>query len=201
MGCIKIFAPGGAELQGHLIEGKTYGRVRDLAKALGFGVKWQPGVVTITEPPRAIRLDTDLRLPSGVTDTLLDKYLTNTPIADLGTYFLAAEYRWRVNAVFACAVACHESNFGRSRIAQDKRNLFGFMAYDLDPYGSAKSYGTYADSIEDFCKLISREYLNPAGAYFNGPNVAGVGQRYATDPRWSDKVLRHCQAIFDLAKE
>ncbi len=141
---------------------------------------------------------TDLRLPSRASAALLDKYLLNTPLAGLGAEFLSVGDKWGVNAVFTCAVACHESDFGRSKIAQDKRNLFGFMAYDSDPYGSARSYGSYRASIEDFCRLVSREYLNPGGLYYNGPSVSGVRVRYATDPEWGAKVLKHCQAI--LAK-
>lgn len=196
MGCIRIFAPGGAELQGHLIEGKTYGRVRNLAEALGYQVTWQqPDTVLIEKRLCNVTGITDLRLPSRAPAALLEKYLLNTPLMALGPEFVAAEERWCVNAVFACAVACHESDFGRSAIARDKRNLFGMQAYDSDPYGSAKTYQTYKDSIDDFCKLISREYLNPGGLYYNGPSVAGVRVRYATDSEWGAKVLRHCQAI------
>lgn len=196
MGCIKILAPGGVELQGHLIEERSYARVRDLAEALGFAVEWQPpGLVVISDRAKPVDASTDLRLPSGAVASLLDAYLRSTPLEGLGADFVAAEEHWRVNAIFVCAAACHESDFGRSAIARDKRNLFGIMAYDSDPYGSARTYSTYRESIMDFCRLISREYLSPAGAFYNGPTVVGVGKRYATDPKWSDKVLRHCQAI------
>lgn len=178
-----------------MIEGKTYGRIRDLAESLGFKVEWQPGIVTISERPRPIRLDTDLRLPSGAQAGLLESYLGGTPLVGLGKDFVEAERKWRVNAVFATAVACHESDYGRSWIAQNKRNLFGFMAYDSDPAGYAKAYSSHRESIQDFCKLVSRQYLNPAGSYFNGPHLVGVGKRYASDPQWATKVLKHCQAI------
>lgn len=197
---VKILTPGGRELRGLLIEGKTYCRARDLAEGLGYVVKWQPGLVTISGGAREIRQDTDLRLPSGATATLLDRYLADTPLAGLGDEFCIGEAYWRVNAVFACAVACHESAFGRSQIARDKKNLFGFMAFDRDPYDSAKSYHTYAESIDDFNLLISRQYLHPTGAFYNGPNIAGIGKRYATDAKWPEKVLRHCRAILDLER-
>lgn len=198
VGCVKIIVPGGVELEGHLIEERSYARVRDLAEALGFYVEWKPErVVVISELPRPLDEGTDLRLPSGATAGLLDEYLAGTAMEKLGADFVTAEERWRVNAVFACAVACHESDFGRSAIARDKRNLFGIMAYDSDPYGSARSYGSHRESIEDFCRLISREYLNPAGAFYNGPTVAGVGKRYATDPNWGAKVLVHCGRILE----
>ncbi|MGB9866699.1 MAG: glucosaminidase domain-containing protein [Bacillota bacterium] len=199
MGCIKILVPGGKELQGHLIEERAYCRVRDLAEALGFGVSWQPDVVSVAEKPRDIGPETDLRLPSGANAQTLDRYFGQSPIAGLGKDFIEAELKWRVNAVFAAAVACHESNFGRSTIAQSKKNLFGICAYDTDPYGSARTYGSFKESIEDFCRLISREYLNPGGKYFHSPTVVGVGKRYASDPLWSEKVLKHCKAIVTLA--
>lgn len=197
---VKILTPGGIELRGILIEGKTYTRARDLAEGLGYVVEWEPGFVTISQTVREIGLDTDLRLPSGATATLLDSYLADTPLAGLGDEFRIGEGYWRVNAVFACAVACHESNFGQSRIAQDKKNLFGFGAFDSDPYVNAKSYHTYVESIDDFYLLISRQYLHPTGAYYDGPNIAGIGKRYATDAKWPEKVLRHCRAILDLER-
>lgn len=192
---IKICTPGGV-LKGHLIEARAYARVRDVAEALGFQVTWQePDTVLIEEHVRSITPETDLRLPSGADPAMLDAHLADTPLQGLGRDFVALEQKWRVSAVFGCAVACHESDFGRSAIANDKRNLFGFMAYDSSPYQSARNYSTYHDSIDDFCRLISREYLNPVGAYHNGPTVSGVGKRYATDPEWGTKVLRHCQDI------
>ncbi len=196
MTCLTVVLPGGSRLGGHLIEEKAYSRVRDLAEALGYRVTWQPpGLVVIRERPCDVTGITDLRLPSRAPADLLDAYLVGTPLMGLGAEFLAAEERWGVNAVFACAVACHESDFGRSEIAKDKRNLFGIQAYDSDPYGSAKTYPSYAVSIEDFCRLVSQEYLSPGGLYYNGPSVCGVRVRYATDPEWGAKVLRHCQAI------
>lgn len=196
MSCVKILAPEGLRLQGHLIEERVYARVRDVAEALGYQVDWQPPeTVLIAERPRPITGGTDLRLPSRASVTLLDNRLKGTPLMGLGADFWETETYWRVNAVFACAVACHESDFGRSAIARDKHNLFGFMAFDDEPYGYAKSYKTHRESIDDFCKLISREYLNPAGAYYGCPSITGVGRRYATDPEWASKVLKHCQAI------
>lgn len=201
MGCIKVVPLGGAEIEGHLIEGRAYCRVRDLAEALGFRVSWLPATVIISEKPREISPETDLRLPSGIKAEMLDRYFGDLPVGGLGKAFVEAEERWRVNAVFAAAVACHESDFGRSVIAQTKKNLFGLRAYDADPYGFAKAYGSFKESIEDFYKLVSREYLNPAGKYFQGPTVTGVGRKYASDPLWAEKVLAHCRAILALGGE
>ena len=202
MGCLRIRLPGGKELEGHLIDERAWGKVREIGEGLGYGVNWTPpDLVVISEVPRTIRPETDLRLPSGAPADLLGKYLANTPLSGLGKDFVAAEERWRVNAVFACAVACHESDFGRSWLAVNKHNLFGFMAYDSDPAGSAKAYPAWQASIEDFCRLISREYLNPAGVFYSGPTVQGVGVRYASDPDWAAKVLKHCQAILAKAEE
>lgn len=187
--------PGDAEIQGHLIEDRAYCRVRDLAEALGYKVLWQPGIVTVSEKPREIGPDTDLRLPSLIDDYTLDKYMNGTPLMGLGRSMIEAARKWRVNAVFICAVACHESDFGRSAIARNRRNLFGIMAYDADPYAYAKKYDSYQAGIEDFCRLLSREYLNPAGSFYHGPTVVGVGKCYASDPNWAEKVLRHCREI------
>ena len=100
-----------------------------------------------------------------------------------------------VNAWFLAAIATHESAYGTSRIAQDKNNLFGFQAYDATPYASARSFETMADGVDYVASFLSKAYLTPGGAYYNGTSVDAVGTRYATDTRWAEAVKRHMKAL------
>lgn len=195
---VKIYEADRFLANGVLIEDRTYVRVADILSELGYSYNWvsgDPPKVVAYKKPLAPSLDLDLRLPSGATANLLDRYVTGTPLAGLGKDWVAAEARWRVNAVFLCALACHESDFGRSRIARDKKNIYGLGAYDRDPYNSAKSYPSYRESIEDVCSLLVRQYLYPSGSYYNGPTPKGVNVRYSTDPRWAERVVKHMTAI------
>ncbi len=145
-------------------------------------------------------LDLDLRLESGISARALDKFLKGTPMEGLGAYFVAAEKRYSVNAQYLCAHAVHESNFGRSRIARDKKNLFGFGAYDSDPYRYAKTFKSFEECIYYVAEYIAENYLSPAGKYYNGPTLKGMNVKYATDPYWAEKIARHMAKIEEVAK-
>lgn len=197
---VKIYLGDRFLTDGVLIEDRVYARVADILSGLGYGYNWVPGdppKVVAFKKPLTPNMDLDLRLPSFASVALLDRYVAGTPLAGLGKDWLAAEARWRVNAVFLCALACHESDFGRSRIARDKKNIYGLGAYDRDPYNSAKSYSSFRESIEDVCSLLVRQYLYPCGAYYNGPTPKGVNVKYSTDSRWAEKVVKHMTAIVE----
>lgn len=193
---VKIYKDGQFIQDGVLIEGRTYSRSADLIKGLGFKFDWFPdGKIIIKNKPLFPSQDMDLRLPSGGDAEMMDSYVKATPLAGLGKTWMEAEEKWRINAVFLCALACHESDFGRSRIARDKNNIYGYRAFDGDPYNSAKSYGSFKESIEDVCSLLVRQYLFPTGSFYNGPTPRGVNVRYASDKNWAFKVVNHMLII------
>ncbi len=87
---------------------------------------------------------------------------------------------------------------GTSAISLDKRNLFGYGAYDNDAYNSAYTFDTYAEGIEFVAKILAKAYLNPAGMtlsdgdtttgrYYSSPTLTGINTRYSTDPNWCKK--------------
>ena len=107
---------------------------------------------------------------------------------NMGEIFKHAEKRFGVNAYFLASVAVLESNFGKSAIARDKKNLFGFGAYDDDPYGYAHGYHSFAESVVKVADYLNKQYLTQGGADYNGTTTADIGVRYATDKNWSNKV-------------
>lgn len=132
--------------------------------------------------------DVDLRKPSGVSARTINKFLAGTPLAGLGEAFMRAEREWAVSARYLAAHAVLESAWGRSKIAQQKKNLFGFQAYDSSPYESAKAFPSFEECIYYVARYVARNYLNPDGKYYNGPTLRGMNKRYATDPKWADKI-------------
>lgn len=133
---------------------------------------------------------TDVRKKSNYSAEYLNSKLAGTPLAGLGEDFKRAEDLYGINSIVLMSMAKLESNFGRSKIAMDKNNLFGYQAYDSSPYSSAKSYSTKKDSIYDVAKHLSNNYLTPSGDYFNGYSVDAIGLKYSTDGSWASKVKK-----------
>lgn len=132
----------------------------------------------------------DVRKKSNYSAEYIDSKLKGTPLEGLGEDFKKAEDIYGVNSIILMSMAKLESNFGRSKIAIDKNNLFGYQAYDSSPYKSAKEYDTKRDSIYDVAKHLSKNYLNSTGNYFNGYSVDAIGIKYSTDKNWSSKIKK-----------
>jgi len=130
----------------------------------------------------------DLRQPSGATAEDLDRFTEGTPLHGWGAYFVAAEKKYHVSARYLLAHAILESAWGRSELARQKNNLFGFRAYDRDPYNSAMMFQSWGDCIDYVARYVARNYLTPGGQYYHGPTLAGMNQSYATDPEWGRKI-------------
>lgn len=140
-------------------------------------------------------VNTDVRVPSRATAQQIDEALKGTRLAGLGASFIKAEQKHGVNAWFLAALAAHESGFGESQIAKDKNNLFGFQAYDSSPYQSARSFHSVDAGIDHVASYLSSAYLNPGGAHYHGTAISDIGQSYATDPAWADKVSAHMERM------
>lgn len=132
----------------------------------------------------------DLTEPSNVSAEDIDEYLDNTNLEGLGAAFIDAEAKYNVNAQYLMAHAIHESDWGRSKIASDKYNLFGFKAYDANPYENAKAFSSYEESIDHTARFISKNYLSEEGKYYNGPTLKGMNTYYATSNEWSYKIAK-----------
>ena len=161
-----------------------------------------------------LNIDMDLSMPSGLTlsdyKTVLSNNLSdkNKIFEQNAEIFYKAEQKYKVNGIFIAAVGIHESAWGTSRIANDKNNLFGFTAYDSDPYNSATSFDTYENAINKVAETLSTKYLHVAGTkigddliatgtYFNGTTAKSVNTRYASDQGWADKVFNYMQYLYN----
>ena len=122
--------------------------------------------------------------------------------------FYNIEQKYNINGIFLAAIAIHESGWGTSKIAVDKKNLFGYGSYDSSPYQSSLSFNSYEEGLEVVAKSLIKNYLNPKGTniydneiatgdYYNGPTISGVNVRYASDTNWSIKVFSKMLYLYD----
>ena len=155
----------------------------------------------------------NLNKPSGLTLEQFKKVLTddkdkNKIFENNAEYFYYAERQYNINGIFVAAVGIHESAWGTSKIARDKNNLFGYGAYDSNPYNGAYTFSTYSESIDLVSRVFVKYYLNPqgtkiyggeiaGGTYYNGPNLSGVNKKYATDKNWANAVYNHINYLYN----
>ena len=162
----------------------------------------------------SLKFDMELNKVSGL--TLIDYKTIFTGISsDKNNIFSAnaeifynIEQKYKINGIFVAAIGIHESAWGTSTIAKDKNNLFGFAAYDRDPYNSAASFENYETCIDTVAKVLAKNYLNISGtkineeiiataAYYNGPTLSGVNTRYASDEEWANKVYKYMEFLYN----
>jgi beta-N-acetylglucosaminidase len=130
----------------------------------------------------------DLRKPSGLSVEQADQILKGSGLEGLGKAFVEAEKDYQVNAYYLMAHAAWESSWGKSKLSREKNNLFGFTAYDDNPYYSAHSFSSKSESILTVAKFISDHYLSKNGQYYHGPNLQGMNVEYASDDSWSEGI-------------
>lgn len=158
--------------------------------------------------------DMALNKPSGFIESDFEKVFSNNSSDTNDIFknnykaFYDIEAKYNINGVFVAAIAIHESNWGRSSIALNKNNLFGFGAYDSTPYESSATFDSYESGIDTVAEWLAQNYLNESGTvlpngetasgrYYNGATVKGVNTRYATDTNWSNRVLEIMQDIYN----
>ncbi|NOZ92969.1 N-acetylmuramoyl-L-alanine amidase [bacterium 3DAC] len=143
-----------------------------------------------------LTIKSELRIPTPLTSSDLNAPVKGTSLAGLGEVWKYAEYRYNINALFLASLAILESGWGRSKLAQKKNNIYGFMAYDRSPYASAKAFPSKAHCIIHVAQYLDREYLTPGGKFYNGITPKAIGKFYASDPDWAYKVCRVANLSF-----
>jgi beta-N-acetylglucosaminidase len=138
-----------------------------------------------------------IRMKTNYTAEELNKFVAanrpDSPLKTLGEAFKKAEETYNVNALYLLAHAIHESGWGTSQIAKEKKNLFGIQAVDSDPLNSAMTFNSFEDCINYMAQtMISDGYANPKSWRYNGAvlgdKTIGFNVRYASDPYWGQKI-------------
>lgn len=129
----------------------------------------------------------DVTVPSLVTAYEIDMILAGSPLAGLGRAFIEAEAESKINAMFLLALAVHESNWGSSVLAKEKNNLFGFGAYDSNPYHGAKVFASKEECVKHVAQFLREHYLE--GSYYRGKTIQSINLTYASDRAWGEKIF------------
>lgn len=160
-----------------------------------------------------VNIDIELNRTSGLTLNDYKKIFTGIPndtnkiFENNYTAFYNAEKKYNINGIFLASIAIHESGWGTSQIANEKKNLFGYGSYDATPYESSFEFNDYSEGIETVAKSLVKYYLNPSGTkiydnetaaawYYNGPTLKGVNTRYASDEEWHSKVFKYMEILY-----
>ena len=160
-----------------------------------------------------LSFDMSLNKPSGLTLDQFKKVLSdskdkNKIFEKNAEYFYYIEKQYNINGVFVAAVGIHESSWGTSKIALQKHNLFGYGAYDSNPYNGAYNFTDYSECIDLIARVFVKYYINPAGTsiydgekasgkYYNGPTLSGVNKKYATDKNWANGVYEQMKYLYN----
>ena len=160
-----------------------------------------------------LSINMQLNKPSGLTLEQFKKVLSdskdkNKIFENNAEYFYYIEKQYNINGIFVAAVGIHESGWGTSKIAMQKNNLFGYGAYDSNPYNGAYNFSNYSESIDLLARVFVKYYLNPAGtsiyggekavgSYYNGATVKGINTKYASDKNWANAVFSHMQYLYN----
>lgn len=160
-------------------------------------------------------LDFNMKLnkPSGLTLEQFQKVLTdsrdvNNIFSDNAQYFYYIESQYQINGIFVASIGIHESAWGTSQIALNKKNLFGYGAYDSNPYNGAYQFSNYSECIDLIARVLVKYYLNPKGTsiysgetaqgtYYTSSTLTGVNQKYATDKNWANAVYSYMKYLYN----
>lgn len=154
-----------------------------------------------------------LNKPSGLSLGQFKKVLNdskdiNKVFINNAEYFYYIEKQYNINGIFVASVGIHESAWGTSKISKEKNNLFGYGAYDSNPYNGAYSFSNYSECIDLISRVFVKYYLNPSGTniyggekavgtYYSGSTLKDINKRYATDKNWATSVYTHMKYLYN----
>lgn len=160
-----------------------------------------------------LNFNMNLNKPSGLSLEQFKKILTDNKdtykiFENNAEYFYYIEQQYNINGIFVAAVGIHESAWGTSKIAREKNNLFGYGAYDSNPYNGAYNFSNYSESIDLLARVFVKYYINPKGTsiyggekakgtYYNEPTLSGINKKYATDKNWANGVFEHMKYLYN----
>ena len=183
-----------------------------LDKIIEIGTKKYVEPAKTNVDNETLYFDMPLNKPSGFTieqfkTALTDNKDVNKIFEQNSDYFYYIEKEYNVNGIFVAAIGIHESAWGTSRLAKNKYNLFGYGAYDSNPYNGAYTFSSYSESIDLLARVLTKYYLNPKGAivfdgqvatgkYYSGNTISSVNKKYATDKNWANAVYKYMQYLY-----
>lgn len=179
----------------------------------GYDEKEEPRENKATNSVTKLDFNMALNKPSGLTleqfkKVLKDSKDTNKIFEKNAEYFYYIEKQYNINGIFVASVGIHESAWGTSKIALAKHNLFGYGAYDFNPYNGAYQFTDYSEAIDLIARVFVKYYINPkgtsiyggekaAGTYYVSPTLSGVNTKYASDKNWANGVYSQMKYLYN----
>lgn len=145
-------------------------------------------LLTAPVSARALDFSGDVTEKSGYTAEELAEGLQGE-LPKLAAYFVAAEEKYGVNAVFLAGVAAWESGWGRCCFREN--NFFGW---------GKKSFSSPEEGVDFVASKIAEYYLSPDGKYYHGVSVAAVNRAYNGSKLWEQKVSAIMASISEKAE-
>lgn len=105
-----------------------------------------------------------------------------------------------VNPDFLVAMMINETGWGGNRHSRNKNSWFSVRAYNVQSYKNAESYKSPYEATERVIDLLTKNYLQPGGRYFNdakGPSMLGASLYYAMhdgglpSAEWANNAAYH----------
>lgn len=132
----------------------------------------------------------------------------NNVFTENAEFFYYVEQQYNINGLFVAAIGIHESAWGSSAISKEKKNLFGYGAYDRNPSDSAQKFENYSEGIDLVARVLVKYYINPkdtdiyngekaVGTYYKGATLTAVNKSYATDKNWANGVYRWMMYLYN----
>lgn len=124
-----------------------------------------------------------------------DKRPNNSSMPLFGAMCVDLGFYWHIDPLLFLAITIHESDWGRSKIAIDKNNYWGWGAVDSDPYNKAWYFSTPFGGLAIVSRLWTALYLTQGAKYYTNKTLKGMNQRYSSDQKWCEKVAQWMNVI------
>ncbi|MEM4641442.1 MAG: glucosaminidase domain-containing protein, partial [Candidatus Pacearchaeota archaeon] len=129
----------------------------------------------------------------------IENYLSKAPndspfktkYKDYAKWFYDYGIQYKIDPAFAIAVAAHESNWSRSKLAKENNNLFGIR----DRKGNYKKYDNHTESIKDFYESIRKEYIEKKTPQKTPEQIVCF-----VNGEYNPKLFKHCYCTEENGK-
>lgn len=168
-----------------------------------------------------VTLFTPLNSVANITAEEINRYIdsktsdSKSVMKNSGEWYLEAQNRTGLNAIYLMAHSGLETNWGTSNIAKQKFNYFGIGAVDGNPYGGAAQFLSPRDGIIRGAEWIKLNYgikewenyypytgeTEVYGNFFQ-PTIDNMlndnsGHQYASDEAWAVKIAYFAKEFYN----
>lgn len=147
-------------------------------------------IIPKTNMPSFTSVDLRYKAPADINANSIDAYLKKhgSPMYGLGNVFMQSQDTYGVDANYLVSHAILESYWGKSQIARQKNNLYGYGAYDSAPGKDAGMFPSNRYAILFQGWEVRNNYLNPGSSEYVSPTLRGMNVHYATDRYWAHSI-------------